>query len=665
MSPATAAPLSAVDSAFEDNTHGVLLGIGMSSDFIADSCTFARNTHAVTIAGGTITADTTWDLSSAYSMYLAASVTVDAGATLRVAPGTVVKADYADAIYVLGTLITEGTETAPVVFTHPSDDSAGGDANGDGDASAPGISYWRGIQITGGGSAALTHTRVSYGGWSEYVNLSKSGTGSLTLDHARLTHAPNGLAVSSNTGALQASASSFTDNGNGVWLGVDTSSDFLDAGCSFASNTHDVALQGGTMGASATWALKSAYSMFLQGNLTVANGATLTVAPGTVVKPAYAAGLFVKGAISALGTVGSPVYFTDERDDTVGGDANNDGDASAPGPGRWRGIQLSEGGSGRFDYTTIRYGGYSERVDLSMTGAGDLSLLNSELTDAYGNGLVVDTATGSFDAKGTLFARNSDRGIHFNAPAAGTALSGCRIESNTNYGVFNAGPNVVDARNNWWGDPSGPFHPTTNPNGLGDRVSDKVLFDPWRRTEAASGILAPMHSGAILQGDALRFIGAASIDPSNSYLWDFGDGRTARVQSPGLLSFHQAGEPRNPLLPGRLPGSAGPESRQPPVPDRGGLQGPSPISRSSHSRSPRTCPSGSSRRSLIGCRTQVTPGSPAPPGPTPSICPLTPFLTPVTSISRASTARRTSLLAQPTMGSSTSTSRWYTTAAPI
>ena len=32
---------------------------------------------------------------------------------------------------------------------------------------------------------------------------------------------------------------------------------------------------------------------------------------------------------------------------------------------------------------------------------------------------------------------------------------------------------------NYWGDPSGPYHPTLNPDGLGDAVGDSVLFDPW------------------------------------------------------------------------------------------------------------------------------------------------------------------------------------------
>jgi hypothetical protein len=38
----------------------------------------------------------------------------------------------------------------------------------------------------------------------------------------------------------------------------------------------------------------------------------------------------------------------------------------------------------------------------------------------------------------------------------------------------------LDARNNWWGDSSGPYHPTLNPEGRGDTLlSDRVLFIPW------------------------------------------------------------------------------------------------------------------------------------------------------------------------------------------
>jgi hypothetical protein len=38
---------------------------------------------------------------------------------------------------------------------------------------------------------------------------------------------------------------------------------------------------------------------------------------------------------------------------------------------------------------------------------------------------------------------------------------------------------TVIAQDNWWGHPSGPFHPSLNPDGCGDEVSDYVEFHPW------------------------------------------------------------------------------------------------------------------------------------------------------------------------------------------
>ena len=41
------------------------------------------------------------------------------------------------------------------------------------------------------------------------------------------------------------------------------------------------------------------------------------------------------------------------------------------------------------------------------------------------------------------------------------------------------GPDTVDARFNWWGDPTGPYNPELNPSGLGDSVGAQVSFEPW------------------------------------------------------------------------------------------------------------------------------------------------------------------------------------------
>ncbi|MBU7032176.1 MAG: right-handed parallel beta-helix repeat-containing protein [Theionarchaea archaeon] len=45
-------------------------------------------------------------------------------------------------------------------------------------------------------------------------------------------------------------------------------------------------------------------------------------------------------------------------------------------------------------------------------------------------------------------------------------------------GVDTTAPQV-DARYNWWGSVLGPYHPTSNPSGTGNPVSDNVDFHPW------------------------------------------------------------------------------------------------------------------------------------------------------------------------------------------
>ncbi len=46
-------------------------------------------------------------------------------------------------------------------------------------------------------------------------------------------------------------------------------------------------------------------------------------------------------------------------------------------------------------------------------------------------------------------------------------------------GVAVQGNEFVDARWNWWGDHTGPFHVTRNPQGQGEEVQGNLLFEPW------------------------------------------------------------------------------------------------------------------------------------------------------------------------------------------
>ena len=62
------------------------------------------------------------------------------------------------------------------------------------------------------------------------------------------------------------------------------------------------------------------------------------------------------------------------------------------------------------------------------------------------------------------------------------AVNHNKIRLNTGYGLWVNTilvTETINAENNWWGGYCGPYHPTLNPAGQGDKVSNKVDFEPW------------------------------------------------------------------------------------------------------------------------------------------------------------------------------------------
>jgi len=81
--------------------------------------------------------------------------------------------------------------------------------------------------------------------------------------------------------------------------------------------------------------------------------------------------------------------------------------------------------------------------------------------------------------KGSIRAGVYVSNLYYASPGnANPRIHSNNIEENS-WGVFNATAKTVDATENWWGSTTGPFHPTLNPDGLGNPVSDNVAFVPW------------------------------------------------------------------------------------------------------------------------------------------------------------------------------------------
>jgi parallel beta-helix repeat protein len=129
---------------------------------------------------------------------------------------------------------------------------------------------------------------------------------------------------------------------------------------------------------------------------------------------------------------------------------------------------------------TCGIGGATYAEGASLT----LAIDDNALTGGTGDGVCIGDLPEYGSAGSVAAAINANTiagwqtGIRVWSDAARTVARLNSISGNTAYGARNTDTTAdVDARSNWWGDVTGPYHPTKNPGGLGDDVSDYVLFD--------------------------------------------------------------------------------------------------------------------------------------------------------------------------------------------
>ncbi|MBI5729243.1 MAG: hypothetical protein HY983_03340 [Candidatus Magasanikbacteria bacterium] len=192
-------------------------------------------------------------------------------------------------------------------------------------------------------------------------------------------------------------------------------------------------------------------------------GATVTVDPGVILKFAIESGcgsgpghIGVLGNLFVNGTSEEPVIFTSIRDDSVGGDTSGDGSATVPRPGDWNDIEIiSSSGANTIGIhnAIFRYGGFKGASIDIWSGTSSVTFENIEL--AYNAG---------FGIKTSLPLTLASSSFHDN-------LSGA-------INADNLWAPQVDARNNWWGEASGPSV-AGNPGGHGQTFRGNVLYDPW------------------------------------------------------------------------------------------------------------------------------------------------------------------------------------------
>ena len=519
-----------------------------------------NNSHSLAISGnsasghavngfavaGSIAGQVTWDGDDGFPFVVWNDLVVNGGAKLTLTPGTVMKFnDFYDALWVNGTLIAAGEQAQPITFTSIKDDTVGGDTNGS--AAQPAGDDWDSLRFgnTSAGSV-LDHAIVRYGGGEWYENVYVV-TRDISITNTTIAYSGQEGIRFDNVLPATFTANTFTANaGLPVWALLNNNSHSLTiSGNSASGHAVDGFAVAGSIAGQVTWDGDDGFPFVVWNDLAVNQNAKLTLTPGTVMKfNDYYDTLWVNGALIAEGEQAQPITFTSIKDDTAGGDTNGDGGESQPVGNDWDSLRFGSGSTGSvLDYVQVRYGGgeWYESVHIATAA---ITLTHSSIAHSGQSGLRISGVSPALD--GNTF-RDNLTGVWVEGNAA-PVLRQNSFLGNRDYGLRNQGSQTIDAEDNWWGSVKGPYDPSNesgglyNPDGDGDRVSDRVDYQPWL---ALTGLLYgitvatgsnPVQSLAFAYDELNRVTELSASGPvqtSYRYTYDAAGHLTAIGPAPG------------------------------------------------------------------------------------------------------------------------------------
>ena len=298
-----------------------------------------------------VTVVTTWAGDYIYvikkwSFYVMNTLTIEAGAIIKFTP------DGPDlTLGNSGTIVANGTNENPIIFTSYKDDAHGGDTNGDGSATTPSPRDWGSINTNGLNGSVFNYCQFYYGGSGSYRVTLNIYDSRATVTNCIFAYNDGSYVWYSTLDASWAHAGTviqnniFYDNVKPLTIGtefsLDNSNTFHNPANISEGNDYNGIYIYSTdhITSDIIWGETEVAFIIDDGDFWVNSGASLTLENNVVLK--FKSGstlLLADGASALVNHDGAGVYFTSYKDDSKKGDTNGDGNATSPADGDWTGI---------------------------------------------------------------------------------------------------------------------------------------------------------------------------------------------------------------------------------------------------------------------------------------------------------------------------------------
>jgi hypothetical protein len=347
-----------INNRFFGNTLPISIPVYMTLDssnsFSSVDGTVKNTYNCIALKQNTISVATGWTETDV-PFFLNSWLAINNGGVLTLAPGVMIKLNSGSSLDIAadGTLNATGSAVKPIYFTSIKNDSVGGDVNGDGGQSTPSpTGDWKNIDFSDNGSS-LKYCVISYGGLSAKYVVSADNA---TLKVENCTFAYNNGGTLFDKGALNLFATKTgTVVKNNIFYGntlplsidnnlsLDSSNVFFNPANPAEGNAYNgISVSGGSIEVAVAWS-ETEVPFITTSWMAINDGASLTLGPNVAIKFSPTGKSLTINAGGAFNDAAAGIVLTSYKDDTVKGDSNGDGVATAPAAGDWQGVKDGNG----------------------------------------------------------------------------------------------------------------------------------------------------------------------------------------------------------------------------------------------------------------------------------------------------------------------------------